>query len=144
MDVGKINPAVPQACIDKMNALKQRDHRRATSASRRRCRLDSHRRAAPSESRQCRRHQSSRIAGNPPSEFPGIVANDRVDFDLSAARFTRLGENGAGKSTLMNILYGLYQPDAGEIRLQRQAGHVPLARRTRSGAGSGWCTSTSC
>ena len=48
--------------------------------------------------------------------FPGVLANDNIDFDLKNREIHSLiGENGAGKSTLMNILYGLYTPDKGEI-----------------------------
>jgi ABC-type uncharacterized transport system ATPase subunit len=48
--------------------------------------------------------------------FPGVLANDHVDFDLERGEIhALLGENGAGKTTLMNILYGLYHPDEGEV-----------------------------
>lgn len=48
--------------------------------------------------------------------FPGTVANDNVNFDLNKSEtHVLLGENGAGKTTLMNVLYGLYQPEKGEI-----------------------------
>lgn len=61
--------------------------------------------------------------------FPGVLANDRVDFDVRGGEIhALLGENGAGKSTLMKILYGLYRPDAGEILVNgaRVRFHSPL------------------
>lgn len=53
---------------------------------------------------------------NVTKSFPGIIANDSVDFSVRKGEIhALLGENGAGKSTLMNVLYGLYSHDSGEI-----------------------------
>jgi simple sugar transport system ATP-binding protein len=53
---------------------------------------------------------------NVTKRFPGVLANDHIGFSLQQGEVLAfLGENGAGKSTLMNILYGLYAPDEGEI-----------------------------
>lgn len=51
--------------------------------------------------------------------FPGVLANDKVDITLREGKIlAMLGENGAGKTTLMNILYGLYDPDEGQIMVR--------------------------
>ena len=49
-------------------------------------------------------------------KFPGVVANENISFTLNEGEIhCLLGENGAGKSTLMNVVFGLYQPDAGQV-----------------------------
>ncbi|WP_333781400.1 ABC transporter ATP-binding protein [Brevibacillus thermoruber] len=57
--------------------------------------------------------------------FPGIVANDNINLVVKKGEIhALLGENGAGKSTLMNILFGLYQPDEGEILINGKPVHI--------------------
>lgn len=57
--------------------------------------------------------------------FPGVIANDRVDFSVEEGEVhALLGENGAGKSTLMSILFGLYEADAGKILVRGVEAHI--------------------
>ncbi|MDK2931915.1 MAG: ral nucleoside transport system ATP-binding protein [Bacillota bacterium] len=61
--------------------------------------------------------------------FPGVLANDRITFRVRGGEVhALLGENGAGKSTLMNILAGLYRPDAGEILVKGRRVHLGSPR----------------
>lgn len=58
-------------------------------------------------------------------EFPGIVANNNINLQVKKGEIhALLGENGAGKSTLMNVLFGLYQPEKGEIRIKGEPVNV--------------------
>jgi simple sugar transport system ATP-binding protein len=57
--------------------------------------------------------------------FPGVVANDHVSLALRGGEIhALLGENGAGKSTLMKMLYGMLQPDGGEMRVRGEVAHI--------------------
>ena len=54
-------------------------------------------------------------------EFPGIIANDNVTLQVKKGEIhALLGENGAGKSTLMSVLFGMYQPEAGIIKVNEK------------------------
>src|SRR5512140_3638708 len=71
----------------------------------------------PTQGRRIQRVEMLNIV----KRFPGVLANSRVCFDVQAGEVhALLGENGAGKSTLMRQLYGLYQPDEGEILIDGQ------------------------
>ena len=57
--------------------------------------------------------------------FPGIVANDDVSIQVKKGEiYALLGENGAGKSTLMSMLFGMYEPDEGEIIIRGKKEHI--------------------
>ena len=68
-------------------------------------------------------------AHNIVKRFPGVLANDNVDFDVRAGEVhTLLGENGAGKSTLAAMLCGLYQPDSGYLLRNGKPMHLSSPR----------------
>lgn len=61
-------------------------------------------------------------------QFPGVLANDNVSFDIRKGEiFALVGENGAGKSTLMNILYGINTPTSGNVYIKgsKMEKHTP-------------------
>ncbi len=61
--------------------------------------------------------------------FPGVIANDHINFEAAPGEIhALLGENGAGKTTLMNILYGIYQADEGEIYINGRKVHIRSPR----------------
>lgn len=61
--------------------------------------------------------------------FPGIIANDNVTLDIKKGEiFALLGENGAGKSTLMSILFGMYEPDEGQILVRGEEVHLTSSK----------------
>ena len=75
--------------------------------------------------------------------FPGVLANDHVSFAVRPGEIhALLGENGAGKSTLVKMIYGVQQPDSGEIGFDGMAVHIPTPRR-RAPWASAWSSSTS-
>ena len=69
--------------------------------------------------------------------FPGVVANDRVTFEVAPGEVhALLGENGAGKTTLMNVLTGLYRPDGGKIYMDGREVRIPSPKAAiREGIG---------
>ena len=87
--------------------------------------------------------RSSRSAASP-RRFPGVIANEDVSLTLHQGEVhCLLGENGAGKSTLMNTVFGLYQPDAGEILVRGEPVRFASSARRHRRTASAWCTSTS-
>ena len=77
--------------------------------------------------------------------FGSLVANDGISIIVEPGEIhALLGENGAGKSTLMNVLFGLYHADEGEILARRRAACTSPAPARRWPPASAWCTSTSC
>jgi len=77
--------------------------------------------------------------------FPGVLANDHIGLTLNEGEILALlGENGAGKTTLMNILYGLYSPDAGDIYIRGSKVdiHNPHDAIRNGTSTSCWCLSS--
>ena len=86
------------------------------------------------------KHSKSNIT----KQFPGVLANDKVSLTLEKGEIhALLGENGAGKTTLMNMVYGLYNPDSGQIFIDGKERRFAI-RTMPSPRASAWCTSTSC
>ena len=76
--------------------------------------------------------------------FGAFVANEDVNLAVESGKIHAIiGENGAGKTTLMNVLFGLLQPDEGEIWIDGEKKSLPIRPR-RSPPASAWCISTSC
>ena len=69
--------------------------------------------------------------------FPGIIANDDVTLQIKKGEiYALLGENGAGKSTIMSVLFGMYEPDEGEIYIRGKKVNITSPRKaTRLGIG---------
>jgi len=77
-------------------------------------------------------------------QFGDFVANDNITLQLQKGEIhALLGENGAGKSTLMNVLFGLYQPEAGEIKVNGKKFKLPILTRQMT-LELGWFTNTLC
>ena len=69
--------------------------------------------------------------------FPGLIANDDISLGIKKGEiFALLGENGAGKSTLMSVLFGMYEPDKGEIYIRGEKVKITSPRHaTQLGIG---------
>ena len=76
--------------------------------------------------------------------FPGVVANSGVGLAVKPGEIhALLGENGAGKSTLVKMIYGILQPDEGEMLWNGASMSASPIRTPRARSASAWCSSTS-